>query len=580
MRFDTTMALAMCGVTMLAGCGSKGSTDDEPVYAPVKAVDLPDTVQSKQHAVVMRLTDGTSTDTEVYRALNTIISEMKLSDLLTRGGLPTDREGNVVPFGSGSDDASDPGSHAELLAGTSVEQVRAFLERTQIDGDGVFPQEEAVDACGNPQLAAFVPASQFVEAAVGDPTAHEAWPAACGTDTSCDTLESGTVEAFFTEMRADGLMDMVVQVNANTLTDPRTPGGFGHLMGFFFSNGGPGFTSVPLVLNADKMTVALNNLWQQQAAYASARGSREVFAFPAMERTVYSDEVQALVTPLSTADCLDAYDARYDGPLPPHGCSEGAALLVDRNSPAGQEVYSVWMEDGANPANLNQIRDIFYYQLQAAAACPDVPFGKYIAEGPLELVLCGADDGDMWECLAKEDMEEGACRPVDGEVIYERPVSQAEAIAVPTQAYPIILQGLDLSALTDTGSTGTTTTTTYDTGMAGDTGLVTTGGGDTGTTQLVPFIGTHVTLELVVGPDSVLYLNEPERFDRIEGPSGAVQLPERTLNSHCETDGPGRYEIGASWPPGVYTLSAPWSDLSPDLFVHNTSVASWVRYWE
>ena len=142
MRFDKPLALL--SVLALAACGST-PPEEEPVYAPVKAVDLPDTVQSKEHAVVMRLTDGTSTDTEVYRALNQIIAEMKLSDLLTRGGYPTDREGNVLPFGSGSDTSSDPGSYADLLAGTSVEQVRAYLERTTIDKAGPFPQAEAIE---------------------------------------------------------------------------------------------------------------------------------------------------------------------------------------------------------------------------------------------------------------------------------------------------------------------------------------------------------------------------------------------------------------------------------------------------
>jgi len=576
MRFDKPLALL--SVLALAACGST-PPEEEPVYAPVKAVDLPDTVQSKEHAVVMRLTDGTSTDTEVYRALNQIIAEMKLSDLLTRGGYPTDREGNVLPFGSGSDTSSDPGSYADLLAGTSVEQVRAYLERTTIDKAGPFPQAEAVDACGNPMLAAFVPASQFVDAAIGDPTAHEAWPDACGTDTSCDTLESGTVEAFFTEMRSDGLMDMIVQVNANTLSDPRTPGAFGHLMGFFFSDGGPGFSSVPLVLNADKMTVGLNNLWQQQAAYSGARGNKEVFAFPAAARTVYGDEVQALITPLSTADCNAAYDARYESPLDPHGCVEGAGLLVDRNSPAGEEVYSVWMEDGVNPANLNQIRDIFYYQLQAAAACPDVPFGKYIAEGPLEMILCSADDGDMWECLAKEDMEEGACRPVEGEVAYVRPELQTEPIAIPTQTFPVILKG-DPSLLAPTLTPPITTTTTTGTGDTSDTGVTTlTSTGDTGPLA-VPFMGTQVEVELTVGPGSVLYLNEPERFLGIVGPSGPVELPDATTNSHCEEGGPSRYEVGGEWPAGTYTLQAEWAEDSPELFVHLTSVADWIRYWE
>ena len=570
-----------------AGCGNRGAGEEEPNYADVRTVAIPDEIQSGETVVMMRITDGAATDFEVYDALNRILGRLEISDLLTRGGLPKDDQGNLVPIGAGGD-ASNAGQHAELLAGTSIEQVRAFLERTLVDIGGPFPQAEAVDACGNPVIGAFVPASQFAEASIGDPTDYPSWPAACGDDESCDTLESGKIEAFFTETRTDGLMNMVVSVAVDPLVYPRRPALYGHMLGFFLSDGGPGFTNVPLVLNGTKLDVELKNLWQRQASYANSRGGHDVFAFPHDPRPVYTDEINAVVAAQTTNDCVDAWETTFEG-TQAHGCVESAPLLVDRNSPAGQEVYSVWMEDGVNPANLTTIADIFHYSLKTAAACPQVPFGSWTREGPLELIVCAKDDGSKWECLAKQDMEDGACFPLEDELTHFRPVTEAEPVAMPAQTHPVILEGWEFLLTGPDTTTGTTTdtatstTATGGTGGSGDTGTSsTTGTGDTGATKTIPlYVGTVAHLELEVTADSVLYLHEPERFASIAGPSGPVELPEVLVNTHCEEAGPKRYNLGEAWPPGTYTFTTTeWSDESEDLWVHHTSVDSWVKFWE
>jgi len=566
----------------LASCGSRGAGEEETTYADVRNVELPDEIQSGETVVMMRLIDGDSTDTEVYEALNTILQRLEISDLLTRGGLPQDDQGNLVPIGAGGD-ASDPSQHPELLAGTSIEQVRAFLERTLVDVGGPFPQSEAVDACGNPMIASFVPPSQVAEAAVGDPTEYPSWPETCGDDTSCDTLEPGKLEAFFTQTRTDGLMDMVVSISPDPLAFPRKPGLYGHLMGFFISDGGPGFTDVPLVVNGQQFDVELKNMWQRQAQYDNSRGAQQVFAFPHDPRVVYADEISAQVAAMKTQDCQDAWEDNYVG-VTPHGCVESAPLLVDRNSPSGEEVWSVWMEDGVNPTNLNQIADIFHYQLKAAAACPQVPFGSWTREGPLEMIVCAKDDGSKWECLAKQDMEDGACFPLEEGISRVRPVMETEVLSVPVATHPVVLEGWEwLLYGGGTGDTGTSASGTGDTGATGtgDTGAGATGTGDTGATKTIPpFAGVSATIELEVTADSVLYLHEPERISQIVGPGGPVELPEALANTHCEESGPNRYDLGEAWPAGTYTMKVPWSDLEPDLFLHHTSVASWVKYWE
>ena len=389
---------------LAASCYStEPKEDEEEGFAAYREMDIPEEVQSRSTAIAFRVTDAYPGEIPVNRSIVNIFEELDIVDMLTRGGVP---DGGVGAGGA----SSNPGAHADLLAGTSVEQVRAYYERVGVDEAGLFPVEEAVDDCGNPVVAAFIPPSQVQHAALGaDPSTLPTWPLDCGTDPDCNTLEIGTLDAYVSSTRPDGKFDMVINLLPDTSTNPPAPGLFGHMIGYFPSVNNAGFTEVPVVVNARQFTVSLNNLWERQKAYTDLVGSRELYAFPGTERVVFGEELIVLTAGNQPDWCSALWAAGFTG-IEPMGCPSASGLLLDRNPPAGADVYSTYMENGNDEANLRQIVSAFEYAMRAYAACPAVPQADHEPPVGIEREVARVVVG---EGLAhrEEPLLGGVCRP-------------------------------------------------------------------------------------------------------------------------------------------------------------------------
>ncbi len=521
------------------------SDDEEPVEDPfpsVETVTLGADVQSAEPAVVMRFTNGSTLDTEIYTALNVLANErLDLGDLLMRGGLPKDNAGvEIVPA-------------VPNIAGSSPEQV------AQLVAGGPTNAADAVDACGNPMVAAFITPDMAQHVGLG--TGADVFPGGCdGPD--CDTLQWGTIEVVPSAVRFDGLMDMVFNVHSDPISG--APALFGHLLGFMLTGVDPGFTEVPLVLSVDKAQLLMFNMWQQQKVYEhQGVGTRQVMAMPSVGRTVErAAELLLTLGPRSEAECLDTWTTEVGG-TPPYGCEPGLPLLIDRTAPAGAELYSTYLRDGTDPSAIESVKNILEYQLQASLACPAPGIGHnvWVKEGPVELFLCPTGDLDL--CLAAEDMEEYACRPVQQTLGVTFPVSQTEAIELAAQQVPLVLRSfqayLDNLLVDD------------DSGLVGTTNPL--------DDPPLPFAGANVVLEITVDADTVIYLREDDlaRVETLSGPTGAdLVWPEAIVDSHCEEEPAFRFDVGAQWDPGVYTLEIPWLNDDADFTISVTSVPSWV----
>ncbi len=557
-------ALGLLAAVALVSCSGADPKEEGDEYAPYVPVDFPSEVQSRNTAIAMRITNAYPGEIPVNRSIVNILNELDIVDMLTRGGVP---EGGVGAGGG----SSDPGGHADLLAGTSVEQVRAYYERFSIDERGVFLEDEAVDACGNPVIAAFVPPSQLQYAAPGvDPSELAVWPLDC-TDADCNTLEIGTLDAYVSNVRPDGKLDMVINLLPDTTTNPPSPGLFGHLIAYFPSINNPGFTEAPMVVNARQFTISLGNLWEQQKVYVDLTGTRELYAFPGTERTVFNDEVIVLAAGNEPQWCSDLWSARFTG-VEPMGCGSSSGLLLDRNPAAGASVYSSHMEDGDNAANLRQLVTAFEHAMRAYAVCPTLPEESlYIQDGPVEFFLCPPAAGTVELCVSEVDMEQGTCDPVPGGTVEVMPERQADPVPIVPQRYPYVL--------VPTGPAGSTTTsaTTTDTGTTTDAGAAATGPKiQPKKRPFAPFAGTEVEVELTVEADTVLFLQDPALVQSLVDSSGQpVELPEPRLP--CGSgDTTSRYDVGEAWGPGTYTLVLPWSPIADEYQLGLTSVSAWV----
>jgi hypothetical protein len=540
--------LACCVLGACNGSADKG-IEEEDEYAPYKAVVFPDELQSRDTAFAIRLTNTSAATTEVHESLVALAQQFDIVSALTRGGVPV---GGVGAGGA----SSDPGAHPDLLAGTAVEQARAYFERTRVDKLGIFPSADAVDACGNPVIAAFITPDQLQHVATGDPTAEPVWPDGC-TGPDCNDLTLGTLDVYLTETRPNDMTDMVITLYADTTTNPPIPALFGHVLGFFVSDNNPGYTEMPMVINAKQFTVVLANLWQRQKVYADLKGAREIYAFPQSARTVYPDEVLAVVSANTPKHCKAAWAATGQGGQDPFGCDQSQGLVLDRNGLAGAEIYSRYMEDGANFNNLTQLTTAFSYQLQAYAACPAVTDGGYYQHGPVELFVCPPDAGSVDVCVASVDMEQGVCTLEEGGFDPVVPVNQATPVVLVPQRYPYVLRGNDPLAPIDTGN------------------------------PVVPFSGSKVTVELTVEADTVLFLTDSSVIERIVDSLGEpVELPAEsnpcvvdttdTTGTTGTVDLPERFDVGEVWPPGTYTVTMPWRAAAADYTVGLTSVTAWI----
>ncbi|MCL0137932.1 hypothetical protein M2T37_26970, partial [Klebsiella pneumoniae] len=109
----------------------------------------------------------------------------------------------------------------------------------------------ATDTCGNPLIASFVTPPMVTEAG-GDLGDRE--PTSCDGG-ACDAIRHGTVEVVLSNVRFDGMLDVVVNIQPDPLT--RTPALWGSLIGTFLSDLNPGFLQVPVMLHAEQFQFGL-----------------------------------------------------------------------------------------------------------------------------------------------------------------------------------------------------------------------------------------------------------------------------------------------------------------------------------
>ncbi|MCA9491174.1 MAG: hypothetical protein KC621_14690 [Myxococcales bacterium] len=507
------MRRALLPLVLLTACGGGGTDEPQTTATPV---EVPEDAIGGAPVLVLRTTNGATIDPLVYADLNRLFNEkLDLTSLLMRGGLRTDDQGQPI---------TPP---APDLAGTAVEQVAAFAETGQL-------VPGAVDSCGNPLIASFTTPSMVTEAG-GDLGDLE--PSFCGGG-ACDAIQHGTIEVVLSNVRFDGMLDVVININRDPLT--RTPALWGTLIGTFLSERNPGFLQVPVMLHAEQFQFGLFNTLQRVKTYVHPGvGSREVIVLPHADRPFTQREMLVTWIPGSGQDCVDRWNEEH-AEIPPYGCAEAEAIGIDRTA-GGFGIYKTYTNDGSNPSVLASIQNALSWQLQTGAVC--APVGEksvYIREGKVELFTCPTSLGDVDTCLATQDMEEYACNPVEETEDVLEP-DGATPIPLVEQREPYVLR--------------------YD--------------------PLLPFSG-QVELEITVDDDTVLYIptdaigrGGAERLTSILGPAGPVELPTAIKDEHCEEDPAFRYDVGGVWPAGVYTVTTEMSAADEDLYIHVTSLDTW-----
>ncbi|MCB9689763.1 MAG: hypothetical protein H6735_32290 [Alphaproteobacteria bacterium] len=508
------MRRALLPLALLAACGG-GSTEEPTTSA--RPVAVPEDAVGGAPVLVLRTTNGATIDPQVYADLNRMFNEqIDVTSLFMRGGLRTDDQGEPI-----TPPAAD-------LSGTAVEQVASFAGSGQ-----VVPG--ATDTCGNPLIASFVTPPMVTEAG-GDLGDLE--PTICDGG-ACDAIRHGTVEVVLSNVRFDGMLDVVVNIQPDPLT--RTPALWGSLIGTFLSDLNPGFLQVPVMLHAEQFQFGLFGVLQRVKTYVHPGiGVREVIVLPHAERPFSQREMLVTWIPGSGQDCVDRWNSEFTG-IPPFGCAEAQAVGIDRTATGGFGVYKTYTNEGADPSVLATLQNALSWQLQTGAVC--APVGEksvYLKQGQVELFTCPESLGDVDTCLALQDMEEFACNPIaETETVLEP--DGATPIPLVEQREPYVLR--------------------YD--------------------PLLPFAG-QVELEITVDDDTVLYLPTDElgsggadRFTSIMGPAGPVELPTAIKDEHCDEDPAFRYDVGGVWPAGVYTATLTMGATDPDLYVHVTSLDTW-----
>lgn len=499
-----TRSLLPLLVLGIISCRGGGGPTGAPAADP--SLDLDMEWQSTKGRLLMRLTDTTSTSTEVRRALGSIFNGdpndptkngVDPMQLLMRGAEKDEAGAWVVP---------EAASDAELLAGTGLQQALAFKSRV-LDADGTFSAEEAVDACGNPVYMSLV-TPEALAAVVPDAPGLEVWPESCGSPEGCEP-ETGTWDVAIGERRADGMIDMVVNILPVFDTDPTTPGVWGNLTALFFTEENPGQLMIPLFANMDRLQINMINVWQHHQDYANPTGSHELYQFPHRERTL--DLADIFVYPDPYADAEDYWEVHGTGETIPFGLEEGgSAVGVDTSAALGRELLQVTNRS----AQLSQaLTDIVNYTLSASLACPGVQEDAWIKEGPVEFFVCA--DGDVDVCVARQDRHEGACQ------FLAEPTYDLFDFTSPQVTFPRV----DAQA-----GTGTVAAANLPTLLEGS---------------------APAQITITVDEESVLYVKSAAI---LTSPVEAT-LPEPETNPHCEDSGLLRYDLGTAWTPGTYTLT-------------------------
>jgi hypothetical protein len=544
-RHPASLAPVLLLLAMTACKGNSGNNSG-PQGPPLQEIEIPEKWSSNEASVVLRLTNSGTASTETKRALNTIFNdpegEIDPIDFLMRRP-ERDDAGNLV-----APDSSKP--IPDLLAGTSIEQLEAYRQRI-VDGSGApFSREEAVDSCGN-EIVMTTVSPHVMQEVFSAPEDLPVWPASCPDGIDCNTAEAGAFDVGMTEVRFDGMVDMVVNVFPDLQVSPPQPGLWGHFNVFFPSTNNPGFPALSMFANIRRIQVNILGLWQLDRAYVDPMGVREVFRFPHRARTLTQGDVLVFAEPYEqTEEYWAASPYGVDNPVPV-GSDLKAPLLLDVTSEVGAAVEPAIT---AESMLLDQLGKAFQYQIAAGVSCPTVEETAYLREGPVEFFLC--PDIDIGTCIATEDMEEAACAfeneiPFDPFNPFAQPVtfprieitSPADQPNVPTGQLPVYLSS--------------------------------------------PVEGFEATVLLDVDEDSVLYMYNPERIvsAALNTTGLPVELPAPQGNSHCIDKPVQRFDIGSAWGPGTYELSVSFeagADLLTDVdgnslvWLYYSSIPTWV----
>jgi hypothetical protein len=500
------------------GCNGGGSPD--PAFSSVPQIDIPVEWEAREARIAMRLTDESSTSTEVRRALLTLFNGDPLDptsepidpmQLLMRGA-QKDPAGEWIP--------AEPGLPvADAVGGTAMEQAQLFADRV-LGGEPLSP-DEAVDACGNPMLLTVV-TPEVLQTVVPDAAERGALPTSCADPATCEP----TVNAWdvaIGERRFDGMIDMVINVNPDVRSDPLQPGVWGQLTALFLTAQSPGEAMVPLFANMRRLQINLTNVWELHREYADPIGHRELYKFPHRERTLTQADIFVFAEGYDKAD--EVWESDGQSVALPFGLSEANPVGIDFSAPLGDALVSA---TGADTRLATLAGDALNYHIAASLACPGVREQAWVREGPVEFFLC--PDGDIDACVAREDMHEGACtfptEPVfdpfdpqsflDPLVTFER-YDVLTSPVIPASNVPVYLQGSSAAG----------------------------------------------QIQIQVTADSAFYA-APGVVLSATGPSGPVTLPTPVPNAHCEEASAQRYSVGEEWPTGLYTLTVDTSAAVPD----------------
>ncbi len=380
-------------------------------------IEIPSEIFTNGTAAALRTTGFgvTPNSSHVRRALARMITdEGTFTDLVTRGGLPT--EGAVTPD----------------IGGSAPQQIAAFAEN-----GGLFAEGDAVDDCGNPQLAAFVTPAMVqaaFDATEAEVLGQSIWPGVCEGDIACDTSVEGQWEVGFSELRGDGNMDLIVSLSpvAGQTTQPAYQG---HLLAYLLSANHPGLLSAPLFANIRSFTLSAFGMVRYAKGGISMRPNTmfmptEIYAFPPEPRELGAADM--IVAFEAFDQCADSWRDTFGGQVP-FGCDQMKPLVLDRTAPAGESIYENHTEEGTDPSRLDQLISAFEYQLKTAIACPDISEPRWIREdlpgggGSVELFQC--PDGDLDLCLAFHDMEDAYCERNAPPSLYGEPDPEIEVVA-------------------------------------------------------------------------------------------------------------------------------------------------------
>ncbi|MCB9677317.1 MAG: hypothetical protein H6737_19555 [Alphaproteobacteria bacterium] len=535
-------------LSLFAACKG-GSGSDLPPGSTIRQVEIPSEWQAADSAVVLRLTNSSTASTEVKRALNEIFNDpvnpIDGVDFLMRRP-EKDDNGDYLPVDTSL-------STAELLAGSSLDQLEAYKQKI-LDGDRVpFAREEALDACGNELIMTVASPHVLQQVFPEGPQNLDVWPSSCPDGADCETASQGTWDVGMGEMRFDGMVDMVVNVFPDLAVEPPKPAAWGHFEAFFLTGNNPGTPWLSLFLSARRVQVNVLNLWQLDRTYVDPMGVREVFKFPHRSRTLTKSDVFVFFEGFEKTEAYWNSQGLGDSMLP-YGTLDGSPVLIDQTSATGEAVARA---AGSDTMILSTLTDIFTYQVGLAVSCPTVRETAYLRNGPVEFFLC--PDIDIGTCMAIEDMEEGACTLQE-----EQPFDPFNPF-VPALEFSRVL----ITAPGQTVPMGEDRLPQY---------------------LSAPVASLSTSVELTVSADTVLYMLNPEHITAAVNATNqiAVQLPAASANTHCPDDTVQRFDIGAAWGAGTYRLTVDYTagsgvEESTDLlgtteyllWMYPTSVPTW-----